>query len=284
MSKMKKNNEIDIKKIWDIEIEILNVFDKVCKDNNLKYSLAYGTLLGAIRHRGFIPWDDDIDVMMPRKDYNKLLEIWSNEVTDTYIIQNYKTDFDYTNNFSKIRKNHTAFLQSESEKMKRYHKGIFIDIFPVDRVATSKFGRMIQYIFCAINLLYTRGYTSDSTGLIHIMEKFFLLLNKKTQRNLISKTEKIIGHWNSKEDNKLFSYCTIKCCKKYYPADVFEKLKLVYFGGKEYFSVENYDAVLKINYGNYMELPPKEERIWKHHPIVVDYNNNFEEIGDSYEQ
>ena len=131
-------------RIWNVEIEILDVFDKVCRDNNLKYSLAYGTLLGAVRHQGFIPWDDDIDVMMPRKDYDRLLEIWNSQVTNEYIIQNYKTDFDYTNNFSKIRKNHTTFLQSEDEKNKKYHKGLFIDVFPIDRVATNKLGRIVQ--------------------------------------------------------------------------------------------------------------------------------------------
>lgn len=259
-------------RIWNVEIEILDVFDKVCRDNNLKYSLAYGTLLGAVRHQGFIPWDDDIDVMMPRKDYDRLLEIWNSQVTNEYIIQNYKTDFDYTNNFSKIRKNHTTFLQSEDEKNKKYHKGLFIDVFPIDRVATNKLGRIIQYVFCAINLLYSRGYTSNSTGLMHAMEKLFLLLGKKTQRRILFRTEKIIGYWNSKKSNQLFSCCTIECCKKYYSADIFDHLQLVCFNGKKYFSVKDYDAMLKIDYGDYMKLPPKEKQVWTHHPILVNFN------------
>lgn len=117
--------------IWATEQEILDVIHQVCTEHGLRYSLAYGTLLGAVRHKGFIPWDDDIDLMMPREDYEKLLVIWNQSAPKGYILQNTRTDSDFTQNFTKIRKDHTTFLQDEAERTKHYHKGIFVDIFPV---------------------------------------------------------------------------------------------------------------------------------------------------------
>ncbi len=129
---------------WDDDIDICmprEDYDKflkiVCVENHLKYSLAYGTLIGAVRHQGFIPWDDDIDICMPREDYDKFLKIWSKYNFKDYILQNIETDEDFTQNFTKIRKNHTTFLQPKEEQYK-YHKGFFIDIFPGDRVPDSK--------------------------------------------------------------------------------------------------------------------------------------------------
>lgn len=274
----------EINKIWETEIEILDFFDKVCRKNGLRYSLAYGTLLGAIRHKGFIPWDDDIDVIMPRKDYEKLLEIWKIQSSDKYLIQSYKTDLDYTNNFAKIRKNHTTFLQNEYEKNKKYHKGIFIDVFPIDRVASNKLSQTIQYMACAINLLYTKDYTSGKKGFMHLIEKSFLLLNKQKKRKILFKAEKIIKYWNKKSNNDMFSCCTIECCRKYYPADLFEQLQLRDFNGKKYYTVKDFDTVLKTDYGDYMKLPPNEEQKWKHHPLLISFDKNYEEIGDSYEK
>lgn len=134
----------NIEDVWKVEQEILDVFHKVCVDNNLKYSIAYGTLLGAVRHKGFIPWDDDIDVIMPREDYEKLRTLWVKNAPKKYIFQDYYTDKNYINNFAKIRKDKTAFVQSEKEKDFNYHKGIFIDVFPADRVPNSSMSRKFK--------------------------------------------------------------------------------------------------------------------------------------------
>lgn len=123
-----------------IELEILCVIDEFCKKNNICYSLAYGTLIGAIRHKGFIPWDDDIDLWMPRSDYNRFIELWLKDPVEGYILQNTDLESDFNQNFTKIRKDNSAFIQSEEEKQRCYHKGIFVDIFPLDRVAKTKAG------------------------------------------------------------------------------------------------------------------------------------------------
>lgn len=184
--------------IWATEQEILDVIHQVCTEHGLRYSLAYGTLIGAVRHKGFIPWDDDIDLMMPREDYEKLLVIWNQSAPKGYILQNTRTDSDFTQNFTKIRKDHTTFLQDESEREKHYHKGIFVDIFPGDRVAPSKLGKNVQYIACAIDLLYSRGHTSGSGGLIGKAESILLKAPKKKHATRRERAEKSIRRWNGK--------------------------------------------------------------------------------------
>ena len=92
---MEANQMELLKKVQHVELEILNEVDRICRKNNLKYSLAYGTLIGAVRHKGFIPWDDDIDIVMPRKDYERLRTIWKNESTQEYYLQDYKEDLYY---------------------------------------------------------------------------------------------------------------------------------------------------------------------------------------------
>lgn len=264
--------------VWKAEQEILDVFHRVCTKNNLKYSLAYGTLLGAVRHGGFIPWDDDIDIMMPREDYEKLLQVWSREATDGYILQNYNTDDDYTNNFAKIRKNHTTFIQTEEEKTKSYHKGIFIDIFPGDRVPNGKIKGLVQYMACAVNLLYSRGYTSGAGGIMGKAERLLLSVKSDTRKSWRTKAESIIRGWNKQSNTPYIFACTIECCKKYYPSDMFDEMSYITFQGKQYLAVKDVDTVLTIEYGDYMQLPPENERKWKHHPVLIDFERNYEEI------
>ena len=114
----------EIVRLWKVEQEILDVINEICVKHNLRYSLAYGTLIGAVRHGGFIPWDDDIDIIMPRSDYNRFIDIWQKENPKDYVLQNKTFDSDFVQNFTKIRKNNTTFLEYEEERNKRYHKGL----------------------------------------------------------------------------------------------------------------------------------------------------------------
>ncbi len=269
---MVKNN------IWEMEQDILDTIHEICQKHRIRYSLFYGTLIGAVRHKGFIPWDDDIDIVMPRKDYNRFMKIWENESPQGYILQNYNTDTDYTNNFAKVRKDNTTFIQSEEEKDKKYHKGIFIDIFPADRLAPTKIGQKIQYIASAVNLLYSKGHPSGTKGVIGVVEKILLLMPAPFRPFVRGVSENIMAHWNNKVKTQYFCGCVIASCKKYYSADMFDRLKKIEFNGKYYYSVVDTDAVLRVEYDDYMQLPPEEERVWKHHPIVIDFEHNYEDL------
>lgn len=269
---------IKIEDVWCVEKEILDVVKNVCDENGLRYSLFYGTLLGAIRHKGFIPWDDDIDIAMPRKDYNEFISIWKNQPIDGYVLQDYEEMTGFGNNFSKVRKNNTTFIQFEREKNAKYHTGMFIDIFPMDRVAPTRFWKKIQFVACTINMLFTREHSSGSKGAIGFIEKILLKVPQKLQRVGIKATAAVIRKWNNQDNTEYFCPCTFRSCKLYFPSDMFVNEKMMLFENDYYRVVNDADTVLRTVYGDYNILPPESERVWHHHPIVMDLNHNYEDI------
>lgn len=122
----------EMKKVWAAEMNILEEFDKICSAHHLRYYVAYGTLLGAVRHQGFIPWDDDIDVWMFREDYETLKKIAAQEVRAPYFFQDTYTDTMLWA-FSKIRDSRTTAIENFNIP-KSFNQGMFIDIFPLDDV------------------------------------------------------------------------------------------------------------------------------------------------------
>ena len=264
--------------LWKTEQEILDVVHKICTDNNLRYSLAYGTLIGAVRHQGFIPWDDDIDLIMPRDDYDKLISIWDRVAPADYTLQNKETDPDFTQSFTKIRKRHTTFLQDESERWKNYQKGIFIDIFPGNRIAPTRLLQTEQLILCCISLLYSREHISESNGLVGLVERILLTVPRNQRKVYREFAQKQIERWKHLESAPFFFPSTIIDAQKKYPSNMFTKLKTIEFCGKEYLCVADPDTVLRIDYGDYMALPPEPEGTWKHHPIILDFEHDLEEI------
>ncbi len=270
--------KISLKDIQDAELEILKYVHNFCVKNNLRYSLAYGTLLGAVRHKGFIPWDDDIDICMPREDYDRFLELW--EDNDDYILMNKRTNHDFSQNFTKIKKNHTTFLQEE-DRLKSYHKGIFLDIFPGERAAGGKTANKIQYIYCALDLLFSREFRSGTGGLIGITEKILLGITTHSLRiKLLPKIQKKISKYNGNHKLNWFFPSTIEGCgkKRYKKSDLFDNLLTVKFVDSEFYACSDYDSYLTSSYGDYMQLPPEQDRVWTHSPICINLEHNYEEI------
>lgn len=268
-------NKFDLQRVWDVELDILEKIDEYCKSNSLKYSLAYGTLLGAVRNKGFIPWDDDVDIIMPRYDYEYLINNWN---VPGYVVQNKITNSDFNQNFTKIRKDHSTFIQFEFEKSTTYHKGIFVDIFPVDRVAPTKLKRLLQYIYCAFNLLYTRdGVASRKQTFV---ERILLMIPNKWRLFIIDWTDNKIQKWNS-YDSECFVHATLDGSRYSFASDLFSEMIYIEFAGKMFMSVRDYDDFLKRRYGDYMTLPPESERVYKHHPLLIDINKNYDETDYS---
>ena len=270
MDKESKQQEL-----WDIQINILNVIDQVCKENDLHYSLYAGTLLGAVRHQGFIPWDDDLDVCMPRNDYEKFLMLWKDEDHPGYILQNKRNTPSFTQSFSKIRKDNTTFLQYEWEKG-RYHTGIFVDIFPIDRCPASSLKQIHFCWQCMKYQLFTREFVPPKASfLVRAVSRAFLFLTSKfgrqKYRNYFEK--KLINLFNNSE----FPIVTIETTdelKKRYPNNLTDNYVEILFEGKKYPCFSQWDKFLRIQYGDYLKLPPEEERIWKHNHLTIDFNHN----------
>lgn len=269
-----------LKRLWGVELEILDVIHRICVENGLNYSLAYGTLIGAVRHKGFIPWDDDIDIIMPRDDYERLISIWGARAPKEYILQNVRTDPDFTQSFTKIRKAGTTFLQYEYERTKKYHKGIFVDVFACDRLAPGIISKKVQYLACAIGMLYNRGHASGKGGITGCFEKMLLKIPREKYAKHRESAEKVIQKWNGNRKANYFVPCTLDSCNIIYPGDIFDDLKNVEFEGKKYRCVTDEDSVLKAEYGDYMMLPSVEERVWRHHPIILDFEHDYEETSD----
>jgi len=150
-----------LKEAQSIMLDILIEFDKICKKYNLTYWLDYGTLLGAVRHKGFIPWDDDLDVAMPRDDYNKFLKIAKHELGDKYFLQNKDTDKNIYIHFSKIRDLNSLYIEkNEKSKDVKYSQGIYIDIFPVNFINSSIYSKTSYSILKIISKIFSNRYLS----------------------------------------------------------------------------------------------------------------------------
>ena len=119
------------------ELDILLEIDSFCKKNNLRYFLAYGTLIGAIRHKGFIPWDDDIDIGMMRKDYDLFIKYASEELDSKYYLDCYETNKNCYLPFAKVRKNNTIFDEEENHHLNN-HKGIYVDVIPIENASNKR--------------------------------------------------------------------------------------------------------------------------------------------------
>ena len=137
----------EVKKLWAVELDILETFSAVCKKYNLRYYAAGGTLLGAVRHKGYIPWDDDIDVQMPEEDYYKLCELAEDEFSPPYFFQSWQSEQDARPYFSRLRRMDTlACTKEELENDPDRNKGVFIDVFALTGVPDNKAAYSIKMI------------------------------------------------------------------------------------------------------------------------------------------
>jgi lipopolysaccharide cholinephosphotransferase len=153
-----------MKEVWAVELDLLSEFQRVCKKHNLTYFADAGTLIGAIRHKGFIPWDDDIDVIMMREDYEKLCQVAETEFKHPYFFQTEYTDPTSNRGHAQLRNsNTTGILQSEYGK-KFFNQGIFIDIFPYDAVTEDKTRLKVQKRHININKKLSRKISNLTKG------------------------------------------------------------------------------------------------------------------------
>lgn len=262
------------------QLEILKMVDGICRKHEIPYSLYAGTLLGAVRHKGFIPWDDDLDICMSRENYDRFLQVWQQEQPAGYLLQNKDNTPAFTQSFTKIRKDHTTFLHSLSEAGK-YHTGIFIDIFPIDRIPNGKLRRSLYYWDCMRYQLYTREFVPQQYGFANKLGSSILLaLTSGTHRaKMRKKLLKRLTAFN--QDNRLETVATetVGSVRKSYAPDMTEKYTTLQFEDGEFMCFAGWHDHLTRKFGDYMQLPPVEQRTWTHHPVCVDFNYNYEELN-----
>ena len=257
--------KIDFKEIRQIQMSILDEIVRICQKENLKYYIAYGSLLGAVRHKGYIPWDDDMDIAMQREDYEKLLAIlkdkngehadWISAIDDT------ASDYFYP--FAKAIDNRTEI---KSDRHKGY-QGIWIDIFPIDGLPKTLLGAKAFIFFCSflrvVGLAMSTDFSSRTLSAWTLFYKrFFNILAKIVGKKRVCRFVEWVFHryrvQNSERVAILFSGHNFDA--------IFNKSDLLpqgtyTFEDKSYTSFKNYDLYLHQLYGNYMQLPPEEKRI-----------------------
>ena len=270
-----KNNQIDRElhlAHQNALLALLKEFDRVCKELNIPYVLFAGTLLGAVRHNGFIPWDDDLDVMMLRADYERFLkEAPAKLSTERFYLQSEFSEH-WPMFFSKLRLNGTTCLEKFHPKDNEMHQGVYMDIFPCDCAAKSAVGRKVQFYASKVVIaksLFERGYETNSRK-----KKWFMTLCRclptKPFWHIVKK-----GTSQSRYVHSFFGAGS-SFTKNVYPRQLFEKRVDGTFEEGKYPIPAMYDELLTILYGDYMRLPPEEERAIKQHAVLIDLHQSYE--------
>lgn len=269
--------DIDIRDVQLVELEILLEFDRICRKHNLQYQLFAGTLLGAIRHKGFIPWDDDIDVCMLRKDYDKFIGVCNEELDlKKYFLQTCFSDPRSIVQFAKLRKNNTVFINNIDNDTAT-HTGIYIDIFPMDNVKPDAISGGIQLLlFKFLYALTTstirervlRAHNKITVLIRYSMYMVMKIIPKLFVDKAIQKTLVMFSGDKTKYVSHLTNGITRERFNRYLrESSTFYDTVEWEFEGCLLPVPANYHDVLTRNFGDYMTLPPEEER-FPHHGII----------------
>ena len=268
--KVNRMKKLQLSEVKQIELDILKNFAAFCNEHNLNYVLAYGTLLGCIRHNGFIPWDDDIDVFMLRDDYEKLLSM-KNLFEGKFSKLKFKNlgDKDYPFGFLKITDDTTRVEEKEIEA--KYQYGIWIDVFPLDKVSSGEKKHIKNWrkINFWNKILIKSIIKSGNIGTTIIQKKINSLLLIPVAHcvghiiKISKKCNRLAQKFNNEETSLVSNYIWENNPRN---QPVFEKERLFpaikgFFEGVEFCIPNDSDGILKKMYGNYMQLPPESERV-----------------------
>lgn len=270
-NKMKKN--------WAVGLDLLVEFDKVCRKHNLKYFMAFGSLLGVVRHKGFIPWDDDVDVCMLRDDYDKLLQL-SEEFQHPYFLQVPSKDNGYYFSHTKLRNSNTSAV-SLPFRYEKFNQGIALDIFVLDNCVKET----------AEDIWNQQNEINKANSAVMRASNLFPSESDKArirQHEGVNPTDLInrsnyLATCNSDKNTDIVICASLTVYKHYklmWKKSDLEELIEVNFYGHLLYIPKNYDAILSTTYGDYMKYPPVEERgCWHNNEIIdadVPYTNTVE--------
>lgn len=258
---MKKIDRTELKKI---QLDILKFIDYICRKNNIKYFVNYGTLLGAVRHKGFIPWDDDIDISMYREDYSKLINAIKEENSEQYDILSYENSDWYFNNFLVVIDKTTVI--PDNFKKRRKDTSVFVDVFPIDRFNDpSIFKKIKLYNFLRRCSQYKKEYiiNNDTKLKDFCRTVIWYILYFSNPKYFAKKIENIIqNHTNN--NGEFEAFLGMGDVKEIFKAGTFDELIELDFEDLKISAPKNYDYILKNLYGDYMKLPAEEERTSPH--------------------
>ena len=262
--------EISMSEIKQTGLQTLLYFDAFCKQHHLQYFLAYGTLLGAIRHQGYIPWDDDIDVWMPREDYQKLIDLDHEISQRQYLLNCVQCNGKFAVPFAKLTRTDTVILPARY--VTGYLYGLSIDIFPLDTIGNYKDEEEARQAFISVRNAH-----------LPLLNKYHHLTGGREEKTLKRIAKKLAyriaalrygplsGHMKAYADalmneypNASGEYVTTIDGTTIFRKDWFENTVEVPFEGHMLPAPAEYDAVLRKRYGDYMTYPPVEQQVMPH--------------------
>ncbi|WP_294373421.1 phosphorylcholine transferase LicD [uncultured Clostridium sp.] len=248
-------------------VDILKEVHKICERHGLKYFLDGGTLIGAVRHKGFIPWDDDVDIGMPRKDYEKFIDIAKKELPDYLFLQTFETDeyYDIYQVPCKVRYNGTLLIEKNIAENNKMHNGLFIDVFPYDSLPKKRWVYKLQRTL-SYNVLKSfiriREKPEKLSAKNRITFTFYRIVRAIFPYKRRKKFFDFLVSWNDVNSPYMgYGLDTVWSEYIYKKEDYFELQKLE-FEGNYFYAPKNYDAILTQLYGDYMTLPKEEDRQW----------------------
>jgi len=269
LNKRHRPVEIDItpeilKSLQKIQLECLVELDRICRKHSIKYSIDGGTLLGAVRHNGFIPWDDDIDVIMTRNEYERFFHICKTELNaKDFFLQEPRTDSFYRVGFPRLKRNNTIYIRAGQEDS-RQHNGVQIDVFVLDNMPDNL---ILSQLHCFITFFFRKALWARTgkivsktialrafyTAFDFIPAKFPMWGFDTLARVCNRKPSKLIRHYG-------MTYPTPKVNGRGIPAELMDDFTELVFEGQKFMAVAEHDRYLSLLYGDYMELPPEEKR------------------------
>ena len=269
--KLRKDNE-DLKKIKQIELEMLDLFIQVCEKLNLQYFLLGGTLLGAVRHKGFIPWDDDIDVGMPRQDYEVFISKAQKLLPEKFFVQTYKTDPEWVAHFCKLRNSETTFIES-SVKNRKINHGVFIDIFSLDYCSNSPFSKLKNLLLKSIETKEFNQEKSKKGKLLNVIAT--VITFNMSPKTAFQKREKLLMAKHN--GSYLANYSGAWGDKEIVPAEWYGSGAALEFEGRKVIGPKEYNKWLTQVYGDYMQLPPIEKQVTHHYTEIIDLQKSYKQ-------
>ena len=278
--------EISLRELQNKSLEIALYFKDFCNEHGLLFYMCGGCCIGSLRHKGFIPWDDDVDVFMPRDDYEKLKELWPKYAnTEKYACVYADKNRVDGNLFVTIRDNETTAIKPYQVDMDISH-GVALDVLPLDGWPDGKMKRKMQVFWALVYSLYCAQTVPVNHGkAVSVAGKIALTLvpSKKLRYKLWKLAERKMTKYPIKECNYITELCSGPYyMKKQYPREAFDKAIWVDFENVKMPIPQGYDVYLRTAFGDYMKLPPKENQKPHHDAIFIDLNNSYKKYKGVY--
>jgi len=273
-------DKITLRKVQLTQLEIAKEVHRVCEKNNIKYFLDSGTLLGAIRHKGFIPWDDDLDIGMIREEYEKFIKVAPIELNEKYVLQVWGGDNHYALPFAKIRNINTVYVENKSQKSQE-NQGIYIDIFPYDRYGNNKVKQGFPLRLAAKMVLakekmepwLEEDKINFKRYLVYLPLRVMAMF--VTKRKLVELYEKKAKMYNGDESLDYFENGSSPYGKWVIAKECISEVRKAKFESVEFNVPIDDHSYLKGVYGDYMKLPPVDKRENRHQIVTVKFEGQL---------